>query len=128
MEFLKTYGVAFLIFFVIDLIWLTLISRKIYNQYLGSFMGDVKWVPAILFYLLFVVGLVFFVISPAIAKQSFATALLSGMLFGLITYATYDLTNLATLKNWPVVITVIDLAWGTALGGIVSSLTYLILK
>ncbi len=128
MEFLKTYGIAFLIFFVIDLIWLTLISRKIYSQYLGSFMGDVKWVPAIIFYLLFVVGLVFFVINPALAKESFLTAMFTGMFFGLITYATYDLTNLATLKDWPVVITVIDLAWGTVLGGLVSSLTYLILK
>lgn len=128
MEFLKTYGIAFVIFFAIDLIWLTLISRKIYNKYLGSFMGDVKWIPAVLFYLLFVLGLVFFVINPAVAEQSFPLALLSGMFFGLITYATYDLTNLATLKNWPITITIIDLIWGSVLGGIVSSLTYLIVR
>lgn len=85
-----------------------------------------NWTVAILFYLLYLAGVVWFVINPALEKQSWKYALFGGMFFGLITYATYDLTNLATLKDWPVMITVIDLIWGTTLGGLVSFLTWFI--
>jgi len=125
--FLKLYGVAFVIFFAIDLIWLSLIAKKLYAEYLGNFLGPVKWIPAILFYLLFVAGLVFFVISPAIEKQSLMYVIFAGLFFGFITYATYDLTNLATLKDWPINITIIDLIWGSVLGSSVSTITYLLL-
>jgi uncharacterized membrane protein len=129
MEFLKYYLIAFVVFLVIDLIWLGLIAKNLYSNYLGSLMAPrVNWVAAILFYLLFIVGLVFFVITPAVEKQSWSYALLVGMLFGLITYATYDLTNLATLKGWPLTITIIDLAWGSTLGGLVSLITYWMVK
>jgi len=86
----------------------------------------VKWPVAILFYLLFVLGLVVFVIVPAVEQSSFVYALGYGGFFGFITYATYDLTNLATLKDWPVAVTIVDLVWGTFLGAIVSSATYAI--
>jgi uncharacterized membrane protein len=79
-----------------------------------------NWAAAILFYLLFLAGLVVFVIAPAVEKGPWAGALLFGALFGLITYATYDLTNLATLKDWPLVLTVVDLTWGMVLAGSVS--------
>ena len=129
MVFLKYYLIAFVVFLVIDLIWLGLIAKNLYSNYLGSLMAPrVNWVAAILFYLLFIVGLVFFVITPAVEKQSWSYALLVGMLFGLITYATYDLTNLATLKGWPLTITIIDLAWGSTLGGLVSLITYWMVK
>jgi uncharacterized membrane protein len=127
--FFKVYGVAFLIFLIIDMIWLTLIAKNLYSKYLGFIMtSNVKWVAAILFYLLFIVGLAFFVILPAIDRGSWSYALLAGMLFGLISYATYDLTNLATLNNWPITITIIDLIWGTSLGGLVSMLSYFVVK
>jgi len=87
---------------------------------------DINWFAAIIFYLLFIAGLVTFVISPAIEKHSWVHALLFGALFGLITYATYDLTNLATLKNWPVLVTIVDLIWGTVLSASISVITYLI--
>ena len=87
---------------------------------------NINWTAAILFYLLFIVGLVIFVISPAIEKGSWLLALLYGALFGLITYATYDLTNLATLKDWPLLVTAIDLAWGAVLAASVSIITYFI--
>jgi len=129
MVFLKYYLIAFVVFLVIDLIWLGLIAKNLYSNYLGSLMAPrVNWVAAILFYLLFIVGLVFSVITPAVEKQSRSYALLVGMLFGLITYATYDLTNLATLKGWPLTITIIDLAWGSTLGGLVSLITYWMVK
>jgi uncharacterized membrane protein len=87
---------------------------------------DINWYAAIIFYLLFIGGLVTFVISPAVEKHSLMHALLYGALFGLITYATYDLTNLATMKNWPLIVTIVDLIWGMVLSASVSVVTYLI--
>lgn len=127
--FIKYYLIALVVFLVIDLIWLGLIAKNLYAKQLGHLMSqNVNWVAAIVFYLLFIVGLVFFVIQPAVAKDSWSYALLVGMLFGLITYATYDLTNLATLKDWPISITIIDLIWGSSLGGIVSMITFFIVR
>ena len=127
--FLKLYLVAFIVFIIIDLIWLGLIAKNIYAKYLESLMAlKVNWVAAIIFYLLFIVGLVFFVIELAVSKDVWSYALLGGMLFCLITYATYDLTNLATLKDWPITITIIDLIWGTSLGGLVSMITFFLVR
>jgi len=129
MELLKTYLVAFVVFFLIDIVWLVVVARKLYQKELGFIMSDKPiWPVAALFYLIFIVGLVFFVIHPSVEKNSWLYALLAGMLFGLITYATYDLTNLATLKDWPVKITIIDLIWGTSLGGLVSTITFFIVR
>jgi uncharacterized membrane protein len=125
---LKTYSVAFITFIVFDLIWLGFIAKNLYNRYLGYIMRPSPgWIAAILFYLLYLTGIVFFVINPALEKQSWRFALFAGMFFGLITYATYDLTNLATLKDWPLLITIIDLAWGSSLGGLVSLVTWYII-
>jgi uncharacterized membrane protein len=127
MTFLKLYLIAFVVFFAIDMVWLGLIAKNLYSRHLGFIMApQVKWVAAIVFYLLFIVGLVFFVIQPAIVKDSLTYAIFAGLLFGLITYATYDLTNLATLNNWPITITIIDLAWGSFLGMAVSTITFLL--
>lgn len=126
---LKTIAVALVIFFAIDMVWLGLIAKNLYSKYLGFIMTpNVKWLAAIIFYLVFIVGLAFFVIEPALAKQSLSYAIFAGLFFGFVTYATYDLTNLATLKDWPLLITIIDLVWGSFLGGAVSTLTYLILR
>jgi uncharacterized membrane protein len=127
--FLKTYGIAFVVFTVIDLVWLGFIANNLYKKYLGFIMRpSPNWAVAIVFYLVYLAGVVFFVINPALAKQSWKYALFAGMFFGFITYATYDLTNLATLKDWPPLITVIDLIWGTTLGGLVSVITYLVVS
>jgi uncharacterized membrane protein len=88
----------------------------------------VNWIAALSFYFLFVGGLVFFVIMPALDNNSAVYALLVGGLFGLLTYATYDLTNLATMKSWPLEITLIDLAWGTFLGASTSVLSYFLIQ
>jgi uncharacterized membrane protein len=112
---------------VIDLIWLGIIAKNLYQRQIGHLMADqVNWFAAILFYLLFIGGLVFFVLMPAVDAGSLGKAILYGALFGFITYATYDLTNLATLKNWPWQITVIDLSWGTFLGMSTSLFSYLL--
>lgn len=126
---IKTYFIAFFVFIVIDLIWLGVIASKLYRKYLGFIMADKFNMPAaLLFYLIFVGGIVFFVINPALANQSLAYAIGAGAFFGFIAYATYDLTNLATLKNWPVLITFIDLIWGSFVSASVGGITYLILQ
>ena len=88
--------------------------------------SEPNWIAALIFYLLFIVGLVLFVIAPAIEKKSWMHALLFGALFGLITYATYDLSNLATIKDWPLLVTIVDLIWGATLAASVSTATYFI--
>lgn len=129
MEAVKAYIIAFITFFLIDIVWLVVVARKLYRQELGFLMSDKpNWIAAVIFYLIFILGIVFFVIHPALEKESWTYALFAGLLFGFITYATYDLTNLATIKNWPLKITIIDLIWGTSLGGLVSTITYFFLK
>jgi len=123
--FLITFGV----FMVIDLIWLGLIAKNIYQKYLGHLMKEnVNWPAAIIFYCIFIVGLLFFVIDPALQKESVGYAVLAGGGFGIITYATYDLTNLATLKEWPIIVTVIDLIWGTVLSGSTAGISFVIIN
>jgi uncharacterized membrane protein len=122
---LKSYIASFIIFLGIDMIWLGLIAKNFYANTLGHLMSPkVLWFPAIVFYMIFVAGILFFVVFPAIQKGSWLYALGAGALFGLITYATYDLTNLATLKDWPVLVTIIDLCWGSFLSASVSILSY----
>ena len=125
--FVKLFLIALPVFFAIDMAWLALVAKKFYQEQIGFLMKpDINWIAAIVFYFLFIAGLVLFVISPALEKQSWAHALIFGALFGLITYATYDLTNLATLKDWPVLVTVVDLIWGTLLASSISIITYFI--
>ncbi len=125
--FLKLYLITFVIFFAIDLFWLGVVAKNLYQNQIGHLMAEkVNWVAAILFYLLFIGGLVFFVLMPAVEAGSLWKAVWLGALFGFITYATYDLTNLATLKDWPITITLIDLAWGTTLGLSTSLFSYLL--
>jgi uncharacterized membrane protein len=121
MKFLTHYLITLVVFFAIDIVWLSLIAKKLYSQYLGYIMSpNVNWIAAMLFYLLFIVGLLVFVIEPALVDHNMTQLVFRAALFGLITYATYDLTNLATLKDWPINITIIDLIWGTSLSTLVS--------
>ena len=125
MEFVKMYLIALVTFVIVDGIWLGVISKNLYKKELGHLLSsNPNWIAAIIFYLLFLGGLIYFVINPGIEKESIKVLLISAALFGLMTYATYDLTNLATLKEWPVKITVIDLIWGTTLSTVVSTITY----
>ena len=126
---LKLYLLTIPIFFVIDLLWLGVLAKGIYKKYLGSFLSEqVNWVAAIIFYLIFIAGIIFFAVLPAVEKDSLSRALLLGVLFGFFTYATYDLTNLATLKDWPMTIVFIDIIWGMVLSGLVSTASFLIAK
>ena len=127
MQYLAVYVITFLSFLGLDSVWLGVIAPKLYRNYLGHLMADKpNFIAAGVFYAVFIVGLVAFVVAPALDKQSLAYAAGFGALFGLVTYATFDLTSQAVFKNWPTTITIIDIAWGTILSAGVASVAYLV--
>lgn len=114
---------------VIDAVWLSVIANKFYKSQLGGLLMEKPNMPAaVLFYVIYVIGVVVFVLSPALEKQSWTHAAIYGALFGLVTYATYDLTNLSTLKGWPVKLVIVDLVWGMALTATVAVLAYWVIR
>lgn len=124
---IKLFAIALPVFFVIDMIWLGVVAKDFYRAQIGILMKqDINWAAAIVFYLIFIAGLVVFVITPAIEKGSWTHALIFGALFGFVCYATYDLTNLAVAKDWPLLVTIVDMVWGAVLAASVSTLTYFI--
>ncbi len=126
-QMLVLYLITLAVFFLIDMVWLGVVAKGFYRRHLGSMLSpNVNWAAAFLFYLLFIVGLIVFAIRPALAGGEPVKALFLGALLGLISYATYDLSNLATLKDWPLVVTIVDLVWGTVLGGAVSFVSAII--
>ena len=127
MKAFLVYLITVPIFFIIDLVWLGVVAKGFYQKHLGYLMRpQINWAAAILFYLLFIIGIVLFAVKPALESHNPVRALVYGALFGFFTYATYDLTNLATVKDWPVIVTAIDLIWGTALCGAVALGSYVI--
>jgi uncharacterized membrane protein len=124
--FFKLYGVALITFFAMDLLWLGVVARGFYQAHMGHLMKpSVNWIAAVTFYLLFLVGLVVLVVLPAVERESLAHAVLLGALFGLVTYAAYDLTNLATLDGFPLKVALVDLVWGAVLCATVGAITFL---
>lgn len=116
-DFLRAYLFTFIPFLALDALWLGLVASQFYQSQIGFIMAETpNWLAAIAFYLLFIAGMVFFVTGPGIRAGNISQAAWRGAFFGLVTYATYDLTNLATLAGWPLLVTLIDLAWGTLLG------------
>ena len=125
----KAYGLTFLVFLAVDFLWLGLLAKRFYQRQLGHlFAENVNWAAAFLFYLVFVLGLMVFVIYPAVKSGALVQALWMGALFGLVTYATFDLTNLALVKGWPAGIALVDICWGIVLSSIVSTAGYGIAK
>lgn len=123
--YIKLYAVALVVFLAIDMVWLGVIARGMYQKHLGYLMApEINWWAAFTFYALFILGLLVFVIVPGLEEKSLFAVVWRAALFGLVTYATYDLTNLATVKNWPMLVTVIDLIWGAVLSTIVSIVSY----
>ena len=123
----KLYLGTFAAFLIIDMIWLGVIAKSFYAKHLGFLMRSrPNWAVAFIFYMIFIVGVLIFAVIPAKDTGSLGRAALLGGLFGLFTYGTYDLTNWATLKNWPPVVVFVDLAWGIILCGTVSVIGTLI--
>lgn len=113
-KFLTAYAAVTIVMVALDLLWLGVIAKPIYQQGIGHLMADKPNVPAaVLFYALFAVGLVVFAVVPNADDAGWRNTLVAGALFGFFAYATYDLTNLATLKNWPIGMSILDMAWGS---------------
>lgn len=126
LDFLKMYAVGVVSFFALDLVWLGVLAKRFYQREMGPLMRpDVQWLPAVLFYLLYVAALVVFVAGPAAERQSVGRALGYGAFFGLAAYAAFDLTGLALLKEFPVSAALVDLAWGAFLSAAVSAVIVL---
>jgi uncharacterized membrane protein len=123
--FVKLFAIALPVFLVIDLLWLGVLARPFYQAQLGPLMReDVNWAAAVLFYLIFVAGIVVLAVLPAIQRESLLHAFALGALLGLVSYAAFDLTALATLRGFPRTMAMVDLAWGTVLTATVSAVTY----
>jgi len=128
---MKIYILSFLatgiVFLICDVVWLSTAGNSIYRPLLGDLLLEkFRLAPAVAFYLIYLTGTMVFAISPAIASGRWTAALTNGALFGFFAYATYDLTNQATLKSWSMTVTILDLCWGTVLTAIASTLGYLI--
>ncbi|MCG6537023.1 MAG: DUF2177 family protein [Syntrophales bacterium LBB04] len=127
MKFFYLYLLTIPIFFGIDMIWLGFVARGFYRNQLGHLLRpDVNWTAAILFYLLYIVGILIFATNPALAINSPRQAVLLGGLFGFFAYTTYDLTNLATLKDWPIMVVWVDILWGVFLTASVAVASFFI--
>lgn len=118
-KYLAAYAVTAIVMIAIDLIWLGVIAKPLYQRGIGHLMMEQVnlWV-AVLFYTLYAVGLMIFAVVPHESVAGFGKTALAAALFGFFAYATYDLTNLATLKNWPIGLSVLDVAWGTAISAV----------
>lgn len=126
---IKLYFIALAVFLAIDGVWLTLIAKNFYAKHLGYLMSKTPNLAAAgIFYLIYIVAMLVFVLVPAIEKKSLMQAITMGALFGFAAYATYDLTNLATIKDWPILITIVDLIWGTTLSALVAGISFSIYK
>ena len=122
---LKAFAATGVTMFALDMVWLGVVAKGLYARHMGSLLRpDVKWVPALIFYVLYVGAVVVFVVMPAADRRSLARALGMGAFFGLAAYATYDLTSLALIRDFPLIIVVVDLAWGTALTAVASGAGY----
>jgi uncharacterized membrane protein len=127
MQTIYLYLITFPILVLIDLAWVGGIAKNYYKGQLGAMLtSSPVWWAIVLFYLMYVAGLVYFVIAPGVGQHALMRTVFSGAFFGLIAYGTYDLTNLALTANWPVLMSFVDMAWGAFAGGLVSLLAYLI--
>ena len=125
--YLKLYLLTIPVFFAIDLLWLGIVAKNFYQNNLAHLLSPaVNWPAALAFYFMYIAGIILFAVKPGLDAGSLAKAAVWGALFGFFTYATYDLTNLATLRDWPLKVVFVDIAWGTVLCTLVASGSYLI--
>ncbi len=127
-QYVHLYILTVPVFFLIDMVWLGFVAKNFYQAKLGYLLGPVNWPAALLFYFVYIVGILVFAVVPALEGGTLMKALVMGVLFGLFAYATYDLTNYATIRDWPLSIVIVDIAWGMVLTGSVATVSYLIGK
>lgn len=128
MKYIYLFVGTFVIFMVIDLLWIGVLMKDFYRDKIGFLMAkDVRWGAAVVFYVLYIFGVLYFVVLPVVESGGgVEAALFKGALLGLLCYATYDLTNMATLAGWPVSMVVVDMIWGTVLTALVSGGSFLL--
>ncbi|MBK1644185.1 hypothetical protein CKO25_05855 [Thiocapsa imhoffii] len=125
--FAKLYLLTIPVFFVVDLLWLGVVAKHFYRDHLAHLLSpDVNWTAAVSFYLIYIAGILYFAVAPALARESLGLALLNGALFGFFTYITYELTNMATLPKWPLKVVLVDTLWGVVLCASVAAGSYLL--
>lgn len=128
LKYIIAYAATAVVFFACDFIWLSAMGGFYRERAAGLFLDKPNLAIAGLFYLVYVGGVVFLAVNPALASGNWSTALIAGLVLGLVAYGTYDLTNLSTLKNWPVSVSFIDLAWGTVLTGAAATGGFLVTR
>ena len=127
--YLKLYCLTVPVFFIIDLIWLGVVAKNFYQKNLNHILSqNVNWTAAVIFYLVYIAGILIFAVLPGVAKDSLRLTAGWGALFGFFTYATYDLTNLALIKGWPLNIVIVDILWGVVLCATVATISFYIAK
>jgi len=121
----KVFGVMVVSVFAIDLLWISVVANRFYQKHLGFLLRpDVQWAPAVLFYLLFVAGVLVFAVLPGVERGSLGRALALGAFLGLVAFATYDLTNLALTRGFPTIVALVDLAWGMTIAATTAAIGY----
>tara|TARA_B100000767_G_C19759401_1_gene534467 strand:- start:631 stop:1029 length:399 start_codon:yes stop_codon:yes gene_type:complete len=125
MIYIKLFLTSFITFLLLDALWIGLIARSFYSKQLSLYLTDnVIWLSALIFYVIFNIGLLIFVILPSIEKNSYSTLFIYSLLYGLVTFATYDLTNLATIKDWPLIVSIVDMLYGMFVALAASSVAF----
>ena len=126
-RYLLLYVLTVPVFFIIDIVWIGLVARSLYQREIGSLLlVSPRWTIAVAFYLLYIVGILVLAVLPGHASGSLFEAVWRGALLGLVAYATYDLTNLATIKGWSTTVAIADMVWGTVLTGLVAAASYIL--
>ncbi len=124
-----TYLLTVPVFFAVDMVWLGVVAKNFYAKQMGDLLTkNVNWPAAVIFYLVYIFGIIYFAVLPGARDESLKSVLVHAALFGGIAYATYDLTNLATLKGWPQTLVYVDIAWGIVLSSVVAVASYYILE
>ena len=125
MIYIKLFLSSLFTFLLLDAIWLGFVARGFYARELSLYLTDnVNWASAFIFYIIFNIGLLIFVILPSIEKNSYSMLVIYALLYGLVTFATYDLTNLATVKDWPLLVSLVDMIWGMFVAFSVASVAF----
>lgn len=122
---IKVFGLMTVVFLAIDVVWIGVVANRFYQHHLGFMLRpDVQWVPAMLFYLLFIAGVLVFAVMPGLERASLGRAVALGAFLGLVAYATYDLTSLALIKGFPRIVAVVDMVWGTSIAATIAAVGY----
>lgn len=125
-QYVYLYLLTVPVFFAVDMLWLGFVAKSFYQRELAAFLGPINWTAGMAFYLLYIVGILVFVVAPSLGHASLGKVVLLGAFFGFVAYATYDLTNLSTIQNWPLTLSIVDMVWGAVLTGTVAGASFLI--